>query len=127
MALDAVRPDGKTDANPPMSGVSGFISQGGKPGGVVVLGDAWDAFFKLKELVASEVDKATLDRLDNSEIRNFKTFRIVLDMAGAMTTETMRQHVLAYWRAIKEGILKLPSGGQVAELIKVIDGGAGVR
>jgi hypothetical protein len=128
MVLDALKSDGKTDATPSMTPGSGFAASDGKAAlPVLVSGDAWEAFFKFRELMATMVDNPALEALNNTEIRMFKSYRILLDMAGAMSTETMRQHVLAHWRASKEGVLKLPIGAQAEALIKIIDGGLGVR
>jgi hypothetical protein len=135
MALDALQPDGKTLGNAAGSGLAlpmagsgaGFLFQNGKTAGDLIPGDAWDAFFGFKNLVYSMDDSPALDVLDNNEIRMFKSLRIILDMCGSMTTEVMRQHVLAHWRASKEGLLKLPIGVQLIPLIKIIDAGMGVR
>lgn len=128
MPLDPLQPDGKKDSEPHMTGSgSDFALPNGKSVEVLVPGDAWDAYFRLKDLVGSMVGTPSLEALSNQEIRNFKGFVIVLDMAGAMSTQTMRQHVLAYWRANAEGLMKLPIGKEAKALIKIIDGGLGVR
>jgi hypothetical protein len=86
-------------------------------------GDAWEGYFQLRNLVWGMQNDPALDALTADEIRMFKSFVILLDMAAQMTSETMRKHVLAHWRPVKQAILKLPIGAMADAAIKTIDGG----